>query len=462
MLKSDDMRSQDIANVFEEKRKIDFKQTIFKDVTTDKIDMEQDSDITVENVESAVNNLKSNTKAADGISSTIAKAILPIIMPLLILLLNTIFDGGMNNYPLTWLSLMALPKKEKLVLPNCVRGITVLSQFAKIYDLILFDRLKTFINIPREQTAYQKGKGCDMHVATIRILKLIIKKTKTPLFIVFTDCKVAFDLVSRRQLFQKLVTIGISARLLNALMGVYTNIQTAVFHNQEYSEKMNLQAGIKQGAPTSGLLYIAYTLDLIQIFKIFNPEPIIKTIHMIMHADDIIIMATGKHKCVEKVYKLMECCRNNYISLQVSKCFFISYNRKTLVDIEPIIIEREKKICTTKQQVYLGSVITDSLYLKDDIEAETRIRNGNIIKYYAFLRKNRYAPTYIKLMVLDACVLSSLIYNSETWSNTTIKSLQIKYRKILKTILGVKTATSNEIVYLELGKVSLQTLIEIK
>ena len=83
-------------------------------------------------------------------------------------------------------------EKGKLVLSNCVRGITGLNQFAKIYDLILFDRLKTFINIPREQTAYQKGKGCDMHVATIRFLKLIIKKTKTPLFIVFTDFKSCF------------------------------------------------------------------------------------------------------------------------------------------------------------------------------------------------------------------------------------------------------------------------------
>ena len=53
--------------------------------------MEQDSDITVENVESAVNNPKSNNKAADGISSTIVKVIFPSIMPLLILLLNTTF-----------------------------------------------------------------------------------------------------------------------------------------------------------------------------------------------------------------------------------------------------------------------------------------------------------------------------------------------------------------------------------
>ena len=108
----------------------------------------------------------------------------------------------------------------------------MLNQFAKIYDLILLERLK-FIKIPKEQTAYQKGKGCYMHVATIGFLKLIVKKTKTPLFIVFTDFKAAFDLVSRRRLFQKLVTIGISAGLLNALMGVYTNIQAVVFHSRE-------------------------------------------------------------------------------------------------------------------------------------------------------------------------------------------------------------------------------------
>ena len=63
-------------------------------------------------------------------------------------------------------------------------------------------------------------------------------------------------------------------------------------------------------------------------------------------------------------------------------------------------------------------------------------------------------------MVLDPSVSSSLIYNSETWENTSIKSLEIKYRKILKTILGVKPSTSNEIVHLELSKVSLLTLIE--
>ena len=298
-------------------------------------------------------------------------------------------------------------------------------------------------------------------MATIRFLKLIVAKTKTPLFIVFTDFKAAFDLVSRRKLFQKLVTIGISTVLLNALMGIYTNIQTAVFHNHEFSKRINLLAGINQVAPTSGILYIAYTLDLIQIFKIFDTEPIIKMIHLIMHADDIIIIATCRNKCVEKVKKLTEYCENNNISLQISKCSFLCINSKEPNDKQPITIGNET-INITREEVYLGSTITDSLNLKEDIAAESKRRNANIIKYYAFLRKNKYAPTYIKLKVLDACVLSSLIYNAETWANTTIKELEVKYRKILKTILGVKWSTCNEMVYLELGKVPLQILVEIK
>ena len=185
--------------------------------------------------------------------------------------------------------MLALPKKGKLEL--CI---TMLNQFANMYDLILLQRLTKVIKIPKEQTAYQKGKGCFINVATIRFLKLIVAKTKTPLFIVFTDFKAAFDFVSRRAFFSEANNnrnkYGV---LLNVLMGLYTHIQTAIFQNHEFSERINILAGIKQGAPTSGIVYIAYTLYLIQIFKIFDTEPIIKMLHLIMHADDIIIIVTS-------------------------------------------------------------------------------------------------------------------------------------------------------------------------
>ena len=158
---------------------------------------------------------------------------------------------------------------------------------------------------------------------------------------------------------------------------------------------------------------------------------------------------------------LTEYCKNNHISLQLSKCSFLCINTIDPNDRQPIVIQ-DQSIHVTKEEIYLGLTITDSLKLKDDITAESYRRNANVIKYYAFLRKNKPAPTYIKLKVLDACVLSSLIYNSETWANSTIKEMEVKYRRILKTILGVKLSTCNEVLYLELGRVSLQTLVEIK
>ena len=249
--RNDDIKSQDIAEVFQRKCQLEYKETKFHDITNT-MDDEQDREITEEDIETAANKLRNNTKSADDISTNIVKLILPIIMSVLLILFNSVFKGGINSYPIIWISLMlALPKKGKLELPNCVPlCITMLNQFAKMYDLILLERLMKVIKIPKEQTAYQKGKGCFINVARIRFLKLIVAKTKTPLFIVFTDFKAAFDLVSRRILFHKLVKIGISTVLLNASMGLYTNIQTALFHNHEFSERINLLAGIKQGDPT--------------------------------------------------------------------------------------------------------------------------------------------------------------------------------------------------------------------
>ena len=45
---------------------------------------------------------------------------------------------------------------------------------------------------------------------------------------------------------------------------------------------------------------------------------------------------------------------------------------------------------------------------------------------------------HIKLKVLDACTVTTLLYNSETWGNANLQSIEVSYRKLLKVILGVK------------------------
>ena len=149
--------------------------------------------------------------------------------------------------------------------------------FEKLYHTILSNRRYSFLKTSSQQSAYQKKKGCNLHVMTIRlIMKSLSGKINQRLFIIFTDFEAAFDLVSRRLLFKKLIQLGISAIMLNALITSYVSSKSVIEHNNEFSDYLLLLAGVKQGAPPSGLLYIVYTMGLIKIYdNTFNPEPLI-------------------------------------------------------------------------------------------------------------------------------------------------------------------------------------------
>ncbi len=52
----------------------------------------------------------------------------------------------------------------------------------------------------------------------------------------------------------------------------------------------------------------------------FRPEPLIYIYHMLVHADDILMLATSRQMAIEKMLALLEYCSLNYIKLQLTKC----------------------------------------------------------------------------------------------------------------------------------------------
>ena len=88
------------------------------------------------------------------------------------------------------------------------------------------------------------------------------------------------------------------------------------------------------------------------------------------------------------------------------------------------------------------------------------MRNKNFMKFYAFLPKNKFAPLKVKLKVLNACVLSSILYNCETWGHGSIQSMELIYRRILKKILELNITSVNDFIYVELGCVPLECLVK--
>ena len=80
-----------------------------------------------------------------------------------------------------------------------------------------------------------------------------------------------------------------------------------------------------------------------------------------------------------------------------------------------------------------------------------------------FLDKNQNAPYDVKKKVVDACFNSSLLYGCESWLEEKIlPDLEHLYMKGIKSLLGVRSQITADVVLLESGYPSLRALIKSK
>ena len=110
--------------------------------------------------------------------------------------------------------------------------------------------------------------------------------------------------------------------MLRALVEMYRVNLTYVEINSEYSRTFLMTAGVLQGSATSTILFMAYTADLVKLFNDkFPVEDIIHLFHILLHADDCLILSECRKLFEEKFQFLGSYCDKNSIRLQSKKCF---------------------------------------------------------------------------------------------------------------------------------------------
>ena len=181
--------------------------------------------------------------------------------------------------------------------PSNYRGIQVQPLLALLYDRILANRLIAWANINYEQSAFQKGKGTLNHIFTLRLLIALIKRYKKPLNIDFFDLSKAFDKVSRIQFIKALIRLGIGSCLLEAIKATYKSTRCVLKGFRKLSDVFQTHSGIKQGAPSSVILFIIIMDDVIDNLKNkYVDESIIKNLHSLLHADDTLVLIVWSRK----------------------------------------------------------------------------------------------------------------------------------------------------------------------
>ena len=79
------------------------------------------------------------------------------------------------------------------------------------------------------------------------------------------------------------------------------------------------------------------------------------------------MLATTRHIAMKRIETLLRYCSENYIKLQITKCSFMCVNSNNDEDEKPFQIQNLNRDVTIKEP-YLGSMITNSIKIADDVE----------------------------------------------------------------------------------------------
>ena len=260
-----------------------------------------------------------------------------------------------------------------------------------------------------------------------------------PLYQVFVDLTKAFDTVNREALWIILGKIGCPSNFVRMFKELHRNMKARVTFNGQLSEEISIDNGVKQGdIPAPTLFSIFFAVMLSHAFqdcergillrfrttgKVFNlrrfnarSKNFEALIRELLYADDADFLAHSLEdmQCIMDRFSASCTAFGLTISLKKTKVMYTPVPGEPY--IEPDIMVYGKRLGVVDTFVYLGSTLSRDGTL--DAEIHLRIQKASVA--FGKLEKRVWADRGItsntKVNVYKTCVLTALLYSSETWT----------------------------------------------
>ena len=166
--------------------------------------------------------------------------------------------------------------------------------------------------------------------------------------------------------------------MFNALKSIYSNTTCILNFNGKNSSEFRTSSGIRQGAPSFPCLFIIFINDLIYYIRIrYVSEPLIEVMHVLLHADDTLIISTNRLLFVQKCNYMLDYIHENELRLNLGKSSYLIINGKNTDEKSTIIINNGPLECKSVI-TFLGFLFSDKGTLNNDIKINIQNKRSNI------------------------------------------------------------------------------------
>jgi hypothetical protein len=353
-----------------------------------------------------------------------------------------------HAYPQPWVfsKLVMLFKKGSREQCDNYRGISLMDSVAKVFDMVLNRRLTSWFTPDREQAGAQRRRGCAEHLVTLRLIIDLARHKRKKLYVIYVDFSKAYDRIPRDLMVRKLLEHGCGSQMTRIIASMYSSTKMIL-----RSAILTSTMGVRQGSPTSCLLFTLVVNDLIRNLKAkCAPDGFLGWLHCLMMMDDTVLLATSRQRALEKMQILVDFCHESGMQINAKKTKFMVINGEA-DDHRPLLLG-SLSVGNCNTYTYLGLVFTQDGSTMSAVKAQCAAKTPHVVKFEAFVQKNSDMAFQVKRKVFDAALSTAILYGCEAWmSPAAIEQAAPMYNGCVRSLLGVRKTTASDLCLVECG-----------
>jgi hypothetical protein len=286
------------------------------------------------------------------------------------------------------------------------------------------------------------------HLFTFRIIADEFLNTKTNLFCCSVDFRKDFDMVPRKNLWNRLEDIKVPLELRVTTIRMYANIIYKFKNTEVWSKEINYNIGVKQGCPLSHTLfgiYIDKLEDCLEKGGCVGPTLTGIVINLLLYADDIILMVRSLHDLENQLRILKDFFPNMGMTVNTdkTKVMIIKSNKITY----DTFVYENNNLEEVNSYKYLGIDIHHKLNWNYNIEKRII---GGWKAYYGLENNCKSTDLWSwdkKKLLFEILVTPVILYGCEVWGCSISRESLRKIEQIQKNFITYNLKIKGNMLY---------------